>query len=202
MQKETQQMNTQKEPLNEHPTYRREPTLGPDAVIFVTKNGEEGILTLDKGDGRLLTKHEEMPEWGNGLVMAMLAERIGYYNVKLGADHELVKAHLASETVAFEDISWMARSDGGEDKDILADGEVRLQNVNSILTDMGVIAQTDEGTLINGSSGTITRAELEEMRPQGAVSLSEANATTADMASSAANVEDLTEQSKTGTSQG
>jgi hypothetical protein len=190
-------MNTQKEPLNEHPTYRREPTLGPDAVIFITKNNQEGILTIDKADGRLLTKHEELPEWTEGLVMAMLAERIGYYNNKLGADHELVKAHLSSETVAFEDISWMSRTSGGADEDILADEEVRLQNVQSILTDMGVVAVAGEDTIIQGSVGKITRAELEEMRGDGpAVSLKDAQATTADMASAAQKAEDLTEQSK------
>lgn len=163
----------------ERTKYRRgmEPAFGPDAVQFVSKDGEDGIITIDRANGNILTHLDEMPEWSNGLLLALNGERIGYYNGRLG-DVPCVAEHLADQSVNFADLGWLARDDAGNESDIEADAEYRNTKLNEMLTTLGVI---DVAGNVQHNLDSIRTYQLDNQFNQP-VSLEEANETTAGMA--------------------
>jgi hypothetical protein len=177
-----QETPTDKHPLDttaERTKYRRgmEPAFGPDAIQFVSKDGEEGIITIDKSTGNILTHLDEMPEWTNGLLMAITGERIGYYNGRLG-DVPPVNAHLEDQSVNFADLAWLARDDAGNEADIPADAEYRNAKLNDMLTSLGVL---DIAGNVQGSVREIRLSQLDNTQ-SGPMSAEEAGVTTAEHA--------------------
>lgn len=163
-------------PLNEHPTYRRAPTLGESRVKFVSKTGEEGMIALDEGTGQLLTKLTEMPDWADKLATAGLAERQKFYFDRLGKESPECIAHLSADTINFDDLSWFAVDDDGKTVEIEASGEYRLGIVTDMLEKAGVIVNGE----IKQTSGYIYEGALDaDTAPATA---EEAAATTAEMA--------------------
>lgn len=163
-------------PLNEHPTYRRTPSLGESRVKFVTKTGEEGLLALDEGTGQLLTKLTEMPDWADKLATAGLAERQKFYIDRLGKESPECIAHLSADTINFDDLMWFAVDDEGKTVEIEASGEFRLGVVTDMLEKAGVIVNGQ----INQTSGYIYEGALDA--DTAPISAAEAEATTAEMA--------------------
>lgn len=96
-------------------------------VIGVHKKDAEGLLLIDAVTGRVLDAQEK-PDWAEGHVVAMLAERAGFYNKRTGS------APAPSEVLAYEDLEWLALdTDTGDEKVIEADYEHRAEVLATIL---------------------------------------------------------------------
>lgn len=178
-------------PLNEHPTYRRKPSLGESRVKFVTRAGYEGSLALDESTGQLLTKHEQMPEWAEGLAVGQLAEQQKFYFDRLGKDSPEALAHVQSETIEFGDLSWLAVDDKGKEYEIPADTETRLENVTNALQGMGVLDR-NSGKII-GSNFRFERI-TDQHSPE--MTAAEAETSAAELAGAAKTGQTAQEQKK------
>jgi hypothetical protein len=83
-------------------------------VINVHKDGEEGIIQVDARTGNIVTDPVDRPDWAAGLAVALLQERITFYEGRLGAasaDFETIKT---ADTINFEDLSWLGASQDEE----------------------------------------------------------------------------------------
>lgn len=98
-------------------------------VVIVTKQGEDGGITLDGFTGVVLrVGGEELPEWSEGLSQALLAERHIFYSSRLGG---LYTDELKfPETIAYEDLGWVHVSELNEP--LLVTPEMRDPETNAI----------------------------------------------------------------------
>lgn len=119
--------------------------------IAVHKEGEEGAIHIDAKEGRVLTQVDERPEWANGLAAAMLAERVGWYERRLGA--QLPEAVRSPELIAYQDLEWIGLDAEGDEVHLEADAEFRM---NLLAGMMGVDRQDydDEKNFKNAVAST------------------------------------------------
>lgn len=130
-------------------TTETKPTEQP--TLIITKADCEGTIRINALDGRVV-QDEANPEWSEGLAVAMLAERIGYYEGRLGkaAAGEI----LGADTIAFEDLGWLGVDNEQNEVTVDADAEHR----------MGVIAKAMgvdlEGALEQDGLKGLAEAEI------------------------------------------
>lgn len=99
--------------------------------IIITKTGEEGAILVDRLEGKVITAADERPEWADGLANAMLAERSGWYEKRLGKQ---LSAELARpETLAFEDLEWIGIDAEGDEVHLEADQDYRMDKLAEMM---------------------------------------------------------------------
>ena len=108
-------------------------SLDGDPVI-VHKAGEEGGLVIGSLSGRILTPIMERPEWSEGLAVAKLADRVQFYETRLGKDV------TGDKLIAFEDLGWVCVDAVGEEYEQEADSEYRM---NAIAEAVGIVRVDD-----------------------------------------------------------
>lgn len=99
--------------------------------IIITKTGEEGAILVDRLEGKVITAADERPEWADGLANAMLAERSGWYEKRLGKQ---LSAELARpETLTFEDLEWIGIDAEGDEVHLEADQDYRMDKLAEMM---------------------------------------------------------------------
>ncbi|RWI06838.1 MAG: hypothetical protein EOQ89_03655 [Mesorhizobium sp.] len=99
--------------------------------IIITKTGEEGAILVDHLEGKVLTAADERPEWADGLAYAMLAERSGWYEKRLGRQ---LSAELARpEAMVFEDLEWIGIDAEGDEVHLEADIDYRMDKLAELM---------------------------------------------------------------------
>lgn len=91
--------------------------------IIVHRTECEGAITVDRETGIITTPMNERPDWAEGLAVAHLAERLGFWNTRLG---KLTPEMIRPDMVAFEDLGWTVAEEDGSPGEIAADTEFRL----------------------------------------------------------------------------
>ena len=100
-------------------------------TIPVHKSGDEGILTIDAMTGTITTPADERPTWAEGLAVAMLGERTGFYEKRLGA---LLTEDLRSpEVLEYADLSWVGVDEEGDEVEVEASHEFRSVKLAELL---------------------------------------------------------------------
>lgn len=99
--------------------------------IIITKGGEEGSILIDHLDGRVLTPADERPQWADGLAAAMLVERTGWYEKRLGA--QLSAEQARPDIIAFEDLEWVAIDAEADEVHLEADADFRMETLATIM---------------------------------------------------------------------
>lgn len=104
-------------------------------TVLVHKEGEEGSILLDYDTGIVTTPIDERPDWADGLAVGQLQERRRFYEQKLG---ETTAAALLEEVteakgIAFQDLSWVGSSETGENTELNADPDYRMDVVAKAL---------------------------------------------------------------------
>lgn len=99
--------------------------------IAVHKDGEEGAIHIDRLEGRVLTPADDRPEWADGLAAAMLAERVGWYERRLSS--QLPEAVRSPDVIAFQDLGWVGVDAEGDEVELEADGEYRMEQLANML---------------------------------------------------------------------
>ena len=99
--------------------------------IIVHKNGEEGMLLVDRKTGKVASASNEAPIWADGLLVAALASRTGWYEQRLGS-------HLPDElrsprAINADDLDWVALDAEGDIVEIEAVMEYRTQMLGELL---------------------------------------------------------------------
>lgn len=106
-------------------------------TALVHRKDHEGMLQIDAFTGQVLPEQHERPEWAEGLIMAMLAERHTFYGSRLGP---LYSEDMKSpEALAFEDLTWLGvetredRDNAGDEITIEYDPEHRMEVMSSVV---------------------------------------------------------------------
>lgn len=111
--------------------------------IIVHKDGAEGSLELNAMTGQVVTPTDELPEWGQGLIVGLLIERKRWYETRLGKDL-FASHHRDPDAIVLQDLGWVALDpETGEEMEMEADSEYR----------MGVVAQALGIDLTPGERG-------------------------------------------------
>lgn len=103
--------------------------LETETTFYVHKTGHEGTIELT-ANGRVNTDLNERPEWAHGLGAALLFERTKFYQDRLG---DASAEHLAMNTIDMEDLSWVAFDHEGDEVEVLASNEFRMETLATIL---------------------------------------------------------------------
>lgn len=101
-------------------------------TLTIHKGGEEGTIQIDAMTGQVTTPVDERPDWADQLAAAHLAERIGFYESRVGK----LKAgeHLNKDTpIAFQDLTWVGLDDEQTEVEIEADGDFRMSIIGDLL---------------------------------------------------------------------
>lgn len=131
------------------------------AAVTIHSIGHEGSLVVDALTGAILTPMMERPDWSEGLAVALLYEHVHFYTSRLG--------HYGTpEVYAKEDLAWVGVSHDGDELEIEADAEYRMDRLAS---NLGI--DREEGTL----EGAIAEAEMsfDRLRTKDDVAALEAN---------------------------
>ncbi|MCC5780514.1 hypothetical protein H7H48_15745 [Nitratireductor sp. B36] len=142
--------------------------------IAVHMEGQEGALHIDGLTGQIVTPNQERPEWADGYAVALLAERIGWYEQRLG--HQLPEAIRKPQLLTAQDLGWIGVDAEGDEVEIEANAEHRMELLAGYLgidrTDFdqernfaGAIAQADvDHTYVTQATDEAT---LEQVEGQG-----------------------------------
>lgn len=97
---------------------------------IVHKSDAEGGLIIDRLTGHVIQPLMERPEWAEGLTLALLAERHGFYTTRLGP---LYTAEMKNpEIFEFADLGWIGTTAEGEAVEIEADAEHRMEVIAKV----------------------------------------------------------------------
>lgn len=100
-------------------------------TIPVSKKDSEGIIEIDAMTGTITTPPGERPDWAEGLAVAMLAERVGYYEKALGATMAEDQRH--PEQLHYEDLSWIGVDAEGDEVEVEAIHQFRSEKLAEVL---------------------------------------------------------------------
>lgn len=142
--------------------------------ILIHKDGEEGSIQIDRLEGKVMTPADERPEWADGIAVALLTERVGYYETRLGT--QLSQELRSPEVIVFQDLGWIGVDAEGDEVELEADGEFRM----NILADMLGVDREDF-TDTKNFQGALASIELDQTyktQPTGEATLAEAEGIT------------------------
>ncbi|MBK1871593.1 hypothetical protein [Taklimakanibacter albus] len=101
-------------------------------TLLIHKVGEEGTIEIDAMTGQLVTPVDDRPEWADKLAAASLAERIGWYEQRVGKTK--AAEHLTTDgPIAFQDLTWVGLDDEQTEVEIEADNDFRMQCLGELL---------------------------------------------------------------------
>lgn len=101
-------------------------------TILVHKENEEGALIIDALTGQIKQPINERPDWSEGLTCALLAERLKFYTDRLGSERFTGSLQFP-QAIAFEDLGWIAVSEDGNEVELEADTEHRMEFLAGML---------------------------------------------------------------------
>lgn len=99
--------------------------------IIVHKADHAGALHIDARTGEILTPLSERPEWADNYAVALLAERTGWYEQRLGK--QLPETLTRPEMLDTADLGWIAFDAEGDEVEIEADADHRMDILAGIL---------------------------------------------------------------------
>jgi hypothetical protein len=111
-------------------------------LIAVIKEGQEGGIHIDI-EGKVVTRTIDRPEWADGYANAMLGERIGWYEQRLGT--QLGETMRKPEILLADDLEWIGVDAEGSEVHIESNGETRMSILAGLL---GVDLEDQEATAI------------------------------------------------------
>jgi len=113
--------------------------------IAVTNEGHEGAIEIDRLTGQIVTPVDQRPEWAEGHAVALLAERTGYYEKRIGTLPE----HLSSpDNMVYQDLGWLGVDIEGDEVEIEANADYRMNLLGELLG----VDTTDAEATIPGQS--------------------------------------------------
>jgi hypothetical protein len=92
--------------------------------IAVHMDGQVGAILIDMREGRVLTPADERPEWAEGYATALLVERIGWYETRLG--EHLPEDIRSPQLMSAQDLGWIAVDIEGDEVEVEASLEHRM----------------------------------------------------------------------------
>lgn len=156
--------------------------------VIVHKEGEEGVIAIDRATGRLLTPLDERPEWTEGLATALVAERLDFYQKRLG-DGTTFQQIADAAAIEYSDLGWIGVNADGDEIELEANPDYRM---DLVANGLGVNRETGDIT------GTVL-AEHEVSRDNGTRTGDEMRALETSVETGFGTAQDAGEKRETGT---
>ncbi|WP_266031253.1 hypothetical protein [Brucella intermedia] len=99
--------------------------------IAIVKEGHEGGLHIDAMTGQITTLPDERPDWADGYAVALLTERTGWYERRLG--QQLAENIRKPDVMDVRDLGWVAFDAEGEEVEVEADTDYRMDVLAKLL---------------------------------------------------------------------
>lgn len=99
--------------------------------IAVTKSGHEGGIHIDALTGQIVTPPEQRPDWAEGYAVALLGERTGWYEKRLG--EQLSESIRKPDMIDASDLGWVGVDAEGDEVEIEASHEFRMDVLSGLL---------------------------------------------------------------------
>lgn len=99
--------------------------------IAIHKANHEGAFHIDGLTGQVVTPVDERPDWAEGFAVALLGERTGWYEQRLG--QQLPESIRKPEMIDASDLGWIAFDHEGSEVEIEADADHRMDVLAGIL---------------------------------------------------------------------
>jgi len=99
--------------------------------IIIHKADQEGAFHIDALTGQITTPTDERPEWAEGYAVALLSERTGWYEQRLG--QQLPDNIRKPDMIDASDLGWIAFDHEGSEVEIEANTEYRMDTLAGIL---------------------------------------------------------------------
>lgn len=142
---------------NDNTARQPEPNADLEATgktALVHKAGEEGAITIDAMTGHVLVGQQDKPEWAQGLLVALLAERFHFYSTRLGEDY--AKEHERPAAYDMQDLGWVAFDEEQKEVEMEADPEYRSEVIRQVLIAKGIVKVVDgEDVYAEGLQGVV-----------------------------------------------
>lgn len=100
-------------------------------TVLVHKADAEGALIINALSGQIEQDPMERPEWAEGLACGLTGERHKFYTDRLGPYY--TDEQKLTDTLAFEDLGWLAVDPEGNPVELEADAEHRMSVVAEVL---------------------------------------------------------------------
>lgn len=119
-----------------------ETTPPAERTHLVHRTDHEGALQINATTGIIVTPNDERPDWADGLTCALLNERHQFYASRLG-EAGYTETMRNPEVLNYADLGWIAVDEAGDEVEIEADAEHRMQTLADLI---GVDRETGEIT--------------------------------------------------------
>jgi hypothetical protein len=139
----------------------------------VHQEGAEGTLQVDALTGSILTPLDQRPDWAEGYGVAVLQERIKFYEDRLGKDSQTFKDIIGATTISAGDLAWVGVDSEQEPHEFSASEEHRMDviattfGINRDTGDMGVTTAQREVSAQNRGRSQHEINALEESLEAG-----------------------------------
>lgn len=99
--------------------------------IAVHMEGQEGAIQIDALEGKVMTPADERPAWAENYAVALMGERTGWYEMRLG--QQLPENIRRPEILDARDLGWIAFDAEGDEVEIEADLDHRMDVLAGLL---------------------------------------------------------------------
>lgn len=99
--------------------------IGKEIMIIHADPAFLGGFVISSLSGEILTPPNERPEWAGGVVQAQLAERIGWYEKRIG--EHLAEQRRVPDFINFQDLGWVGVDAEGDVVAIDPDNQFRME---------------------------------------------------------------------------
>lgn len=107
-------------------------TTTSEPTLIVHRADHEGVLQVNGLTGIIVTPNDERPDWADGLTCALLNERNEFYTQRLGAGFTAAM-RTPEAGLHYEDLGWVAVDEAGDEVEIEADSEHRMQFIADLV---------------------------------------------------------------------
>lgn len=108
------------------------PNTSSKNTVLVHKEGEEGVISVDRTTGRIISSLDERPDWSEGLATALVQERLDFYQKRLG-DGTVYQSLSDAQAIEYSDLSWIGVDANQDEQEIEASADYRMDIVAKAL---------------------------------------------------------------------
>ncbi|KAB2661436.1 hypothetical protein F9K91_24880 [Brucella tritici] len=100
-------------------------------AVLIHKDGEEGGFHIDGQTGKVMTSADERPLWAENYAVALLGERTGWFEQRLG--QHLPDGIRKPQIMDVRELGWIAFDEEGDEVEVEADTDYRMDVLAKLL---------------------------------------------------------------------
>lgn len=130
-------------------------------TVLVHKENEEGTIQVRVSDGKIITPLDQRPDWAEGLAVALVQDRLSWYERRLGKESSAFKALEASqEAIEFSDLDFLGVDAEQQELEVYHDPATRSEFVAKALGIDTEVYDEDKGIQGNLAEREVSRETM------------------------------------------